>query len=146
MSSHRALRVAEAVREVVANAILFEVSDPRVKNVTVLGAEVSPDLRYAKVFVTVSGDDREQKKVMHGLQSARGFLQSKIAARLQIRVTPELRFEIDNSTRQTSELLKLIETAVAEDNINHPDSAGDKVTAPAHSVENEDDPDSASNQ
>ena len=61
--------MAEAVREVVATAILTEVSDPRVRNVTVLSAEVTPDLRYAKVFFTVTGDDREEKRVMHGLQS-----------------------------------------------------------------------------
>lgn len=115
MSSHRSLRVAEAIREVVASSILFEVSDPRVRNITVLSADVSPDLRYAKVYVSVLGDEREEKRVMHGLQSARGFLQSKIAARLQTRVTPELRFEIDNSSKRTTELLKLIETAVGTD-------------------------------
>lgn len=115
MSSHRPLRVAEAVREVVANAILFDVNDPRVRKVTVLGAEVSPDLRHAKVFITVSGDQREQKRVMHGLTSARGFLQSKIAARLQTKVTPELRFEIDDSAKRTAELLKLIESTISQE-------------------------------
>ena len=120
MSSHRSLRVAEAIREVVASSILFEVSDPRVRNLTVLSAEVSPDLRYAKVFVSVTGDQREEKRVMHGLQSARGFLQSKIAARLQTRVTPELRFEIDNASKRTTELLKLIETAVGNDQAEKP--------------------------
>lgn len=120
MSSHRTLRVAEAVREVVANAILFDVSDPRVRNVTVLSAEVSPDIRHAKVFVSVLGDEREEKRVMHGLQSARGFLQSRIAARLQTRVTPELRFEIDNSAKRTGELLKLIESAMGEEQAAKP--------------------------
>ena len=123
MSVHRSLRVAEAVREVVATAILTEVSDPRVRNVTVLSAEVTPDLRYAKVFFTVTGDDREEKRVMHGLQSARGFLQKKIAARLQTRITPELRFEIDNSARRTMEILKSIELSIAEDNIARSQSA-----------------------
>lgn len=123
MSVHRSLRVAEAVREVVATAILTEVSDPRVRNVTVLSAEVTPDLRYAKVFFTVTGDDREQKRVMHGLQSARGFLQKKIAARLQTRITPELRFEIDNSARRTMEILKAIELSIAEDNAARSEAA-----------------------
>ncbi|MFM7741060.1 MAG: 30S ribosome-binding factor RbfA [Planctomycetota bacterium] len=118
MNSHRPLRVAQAVREVVANAIIFDVHDPRVKNVTILGAEVSPDLRHAKVFFTVTGDEREQKRVMYGLQSARGFLQSKIAARLQTRVTPELRFEFDDSTKRTADLLRLIESTVTPDESN----------------------------
>ena len=134
MSSHRSLRVAEAIREVVASSILFEVSDPRVRNLTVLSAEVSPDLRYAKVFVSVLGDEREEKRVMHGLQSARGFLQSKIAARLQTRVTPELRFEIDNAAKRTTELLKLIETAVGNDQPEAPAPAD-----PADIDEDEDD-------
>ena len=141
MSSHRSLRVAEAIREVVASSILFEVSDPRVRNITVLSADVSPDLRYAKVFVSVLGDEREEKRVMHGLQSARGFLQSKIAARLQTRVTPELRFEIDNSSKRTSELLKLIETAVGNDQ-----PAAPSTTDPASIDENEDDQDDSQDQ
>ena len=87
-----------------------------------LSAEVSPDLRYAKVFITVTGDQREQKRVMHGLQSARGFLQSKIAARLQTRVTPELRFEIDDSAKRTAELLRLIETSIASGSTASPEN------------------------
>jgi ribosome-binding factor A len=107
--------VAEAIREVVATSILFEIHDPRVRGVTVLAAEVTPDLRNAKVFFTVTGDARDERRVMQGLQSARGFLQGKVAARLQTKVTPELRFEIDNSAKRTSELLKLIETVVSPD-------------------------------
>lgn len=125
MSSHRNLRVAEAIREVIANSILFEIHDPRVRNVTVLAAEVSSDLRNAKVFVTVTGDKRDERRVMQGLQSARGFLQSKVAARLQTRVTPELKFEIDNSAKRTSELLKLIESTVVAESDELSESAGD---------------------
>jgi len=121
--------VAEAIREVIANAILFEVHDPRVRNVTVLGAEVSPDIRNAKVFVTVTGDRRDERRVMQGLQSCRGFLQSKVAARLQTRVTPELKFEIDNSAKRTSELLKLIESTVSTDTGEIADSTEDEAEA-----------------
>ncbi|MBI1324581.1 30S ribosome-binding factor RbfA [bacterium] len=138
MSSHRNLRVAEAIREVVANAILFEVHDPRVKNVTVLAAEVSPDIRQAKVFVTVTGDNRDERRVMQGLQSARGFLQAKVAARLQTRVTPELKFEIDNSAKRTSELLKLIESTVSADTGVDTESTEDDPDPVA--LQNENDP------
>lgn len=127
MSSHRNLRVAEAIREVVATSILFEVHDPRVRGVTVLAAEVSPDLRNAKVFFTVTGDVRDERRVMQGLQSARGFLQGKVAARLQTKVTPELRFEIDNSAKRTSELLKLIETVVPTGSEAAPDEDDEEV-------------------
>src|SRR4051812_24963741 len=70
MSSHRALRVAEAIREVVSSSILFEVSDPRVTGVTVLRAEVTGDLRNASVYVSIMGTEAEQNLAMKGLQSA----------------------------------------------------------------------------
>ena len=62
MPSHRNLRVAEAIREVVATAILFEVADPRVQNVTVVRVEVTGDLRYATVFVSIMGNENERKR------------------------------------------------------------------------------------
>src|SRR5437763_16854169 len=101
MPSHRVLRVAEAIREVVSSAILFELADPRVKGVTVLRAEVTGDLRNAAVFVSVMGTETEQKLAMRGLQHAAGFLQSKVAARLQTRFTPALTFKLDDSVKKS---------------------------------------------
>ena len=72
MKSHRLARVSEVVRETAANAILFELKDPRVKGVTVTRAEVSADLQHAKVFVSVMGSEREQQLTMHGLQQRGG--------------------------------------------------------------------------
>ncbi len=66
MPSHRSLRMAEAIREVVSNAILFEVSDPRVKGVTVLHVEVAGDLRSATAFVSIMGTPAEQENAMRG--------------------------------------------------------------------------------
>ena len=77
MPSHRNLRMAEAIREVVASAILFEVADPRIQAVTVLRVEVSADLRQATVYVSVMGTEAEQKLAMRGLKHAAGFLQSQ---------------------------------------------------------------------
>ncbi|HEV3122535.1 MAG TPA: 30S ribosome-binding factor RbfA, partial [Isosphaeraceae bacterium] len=88
MPSHRSLRIAEAIREVVSEAVLFHLADPRVKGVTVLRAEVSGDLRHASVWVSVMGSDSEQRLAMKGLEHATGFLQSRVAARLQTRYTP----------------------------------------------------------
>ena len=73
MSSHRNLRVAEAIREVVASAILFETADPRIRSVTVLRVEVSADLRQASVYVTVMGNEAEQNLALRGLKHAAGF-------------------------------------------------------------------------
>lgn len=70
MSSRRIAKVAEAVREQVSTSILFEMKDPRVKYVTVTGVEVSPDLRSAKVHVSVMGDEKTQRLTLQGLRSA----------------------------------------------------------------------------
>lgn len=115
MSSHRSLRMAEAIREVVSSAILFEVSDPRVRAVTVLRVEVTSDLRSATVFVSVMGNENEQRQIMRGLIHAGGFLQAKVAARLQTRFTPVLSFKTDDSVKKSVEISKLIEDTLAAD-------------------------------
>jgi ribosome-binding factor A len=79
MTSRRVLKAAEAIREVVSMTILTELRDPRVSDVTVTSVEVSPDMRQAKVNVSVMGDEAKQKLALHGLQNASGFLQAKIA-------------------------------------------------------------------
>ena len=84
MSTRRTARVASVIREVVSTSILQELRDPRIRNVTVLGAEVSPDLRYAKVKISVMGTERDAALTMHGLESARGYLQSKVADRVTV--------------------------------------------------------------
>ena len=89
------LKAAEAIREVVASAILTEIRDPRVKDVTVIGVEVSPDMREATVSVSVMGDESQKQLSLHGLQNSAGFLQSKIANRIDTRYTPRLRFELN---------------------------------------------------
>ncbi len=91
------------IREVVSSAILSELRDPRIRNVTVLGADVSPDLRYASVKISVMGDDRMAALTMHGLESARGFLQSKVAEYIKSKYTPELRFVVDDGIRKSLE-------------------------------------------
>ncbi|MGE3809719.1 MAG: 30S ribosome-binding factor RbfA, partial [Gemmataceae bacterium] len=76
MKTHRLARVAEVVREVASETILFEIRDPRVKGVTVTRAEVSGDLQHAKVYVSVMGSKKEQDLCLHGLEHAKGFIQS----------------------------------------------------------------------
>jgi ribosome-binding factor A len=148
MPSHRSLRIAEAIREVVASAVLFEVSDPRVRGVTVLNVEVSHDLRNATVNVTVMGTPGERSTAMKGLKSAAGFLQAKVAARLQIRYTPILSFKLDDSVKKSVEIGRLIEEAVASD--ARPDSTDDdpeeapkpsEVDDPEHDDEEKDEDD-----
>ena len=113
MAGRRLERVAEAIREVVSSAILFELKDPRVQGVTVLRAEVTGDLRHAKVFVSLMGDAKQQKLTIHGLNHARGFIQSKVADRLQTRWTPVIQFVVDESVKKSIEITRLIEQALA---------------------------------
>src|SRR5580704_5011362 len=108
MSSRRTAKVAEAVREQVATAILFGLKDPRVKNVTVTRVEVSPDLRSAKVYVSIMGDEKMQRLTLRGLESARGFLQAKLAERVQIRYTPVLHFQLDQGVKRSIEASRLL--------------------------------------
>ena len=115
MASHRVQRVAEAIREVVAQSVLFEVADPRVKGITVLRAEVSGDLRNATVFVSVMGTDSDRALALKGLRHAAGFLQSKVAARLQTRFTPILSFKQDEGVKRSIEMSRLIEETLEAD-------------------------------
>ena len=115
MPTHRSLRMAEAIREVVATTILFDVADPRVRSVTVLRVEVSSDLRSATVFVSIMGAEAERTKAFRGLVHATGFLQARVAARLQTRFTPVLSFKHDDSVKKSVELGRVIGEAIASD-------------------------------
>ena len=107
--------MAEAIREVVSSAILFEVADPRIHSVTVLRVEVAADLRNAVVYVSIMGNEAERKQTFRGLIHATGFLQARVAARLQTRFTPVLSFKHDESVKKSIEVTRLIDEALASD-------------------------------
>src|SRR5690242_796874 len=123
MPSHRSLRMAEAIREVVSSSILFKLADPRIRAVTVLGAELSGDLRHATVAVSIMGPQAEQDLAMKGLKSATGYLQSLVAERLQTRFTPVLTFKLDQGIKKSIELSGLIEATLDADRRSHPPAA-----------------------
>jgi len=112
MKTHRLARVAEAIREVASETILFELNDPRVKLVTVTRAEVSGDLQHAKVYVSIMGTEKEQKLTLHGLRHATGFVQSKLAKRLQTRFTPIITFVLDEGVKKSLEMSRLLKEAL----------------------------------
>jgi ribosome-binding factor A len=122
MKAHRLARVAEAVREVASETILYELRDPRVKLVTVTRAEVSGDLQHAKVYVSVMGTPKEQQLTLHGLQHAAGFVQAKLARRLQTRFTPVIRFVLDHGVKHSIEMTRLINEALAQSAPPQPDA------------------------
>ena len=115
MSSRRVLKAAEAIREVVGMAILRDLKDPRIDGVTVTHVEVSPDMRNAKVHVSIMGSEAEQRVCLHGLQSAAGFLQTKVAKRIDTRYTPRIVFHLDMGVKKSIAVARLLEDVLPEE-------------------------------
>ncbi len=89
-------------------AILADLKDPRVADVTVTYVEVSPDMRHAKIHVSVMGDEAKQNLCLHGLQNSSGYLQKKIAKRVDTRYTPRLHFELDMAIKKSIEISQIL--------------------------------------
>ena len=109
MSSRRVLKAAQAIREVVSTSILTDLRDPRVENVTVTFVEVSGDMRQARVHVSIMGDDSNTTQILKGLTSAAGFLQRKIANRIESRYTPKLQFVLDQGQKNSLAVTRILD-------------------------------------
>lgn len=107
--SRRTLKAGEAIREVVGMAILTDLQDPRIRDVTLTRVEVSADMRHAKVYVSVMGDEAKQNLCLRGLRSAAGYLQSKIAKRIETRYTPQLHFVLDQGVKHSLLISKMLD-------------------------------------
>lgn len=101
-------RVNEAVKEVVSEGV-NELKDPRIGFVTVTGVETSPDLRHARVFVSVLGSDARRAKTLDGLAAAHGVLQARVARELRMKRTPQLAFEYDPTVERGVRMTQLID-------------------------------------
>jgi ribosome-binding factor A len=132
MPSRRVQKAAEAIREVVSMSILTDLRDPRIENVTVTYVEVSPDMRSAKVHVSVMGDDAKQDLCLHGLRSSAGYLQTKIAERIDTRYTPRLRFELDMGVKKSLAIAQLLHDVLPEETHDSPsdDAEADDAASP----------------
>ncbi len=113
--SRRTLKAGEAIRQVVGMAILTDIQDPRVSDVTVIRVEVSGDMRIAKVHVSVMGDDKKQALCLKGLQSSAGFLQAKVAKRIDTRYTPHLEFVLDQGVKNQLKISKMLDEEFDDD-------------------------------
>jgi len=107
-------RVNEAVRQVLSEAV-GELKDPRIGFVTVTGVETSPDLRHARVFVSVLGSEEEQRQSLAGLEAAHGVLQGWLARELRLKRTPQLVFEYDPTVERWVRLTQLIDELAPND-------------------------------
>ena len=114
MTTGRMRRVNEAVRQVLSEA-LGELKDPRIGFVTVTGVETSPDLRHARVFVSVLGTEKKRDATLAGLGAAHGVLQARIASELRLKRTPQLAFEYDPTVDRGLRVSQLIDELVPDE-------------------------------
>jgi ribosome-binding factor A len=106
--TERLRRVNEAVKEVLSEGV-GELKDPRIGFVTVTGVETSTDLRHARVFVSVLGSERAQRRSMKALEGAHGVLQARVARELRLKRTPQLSFHYDPSVERGVRMSYLID-------------------------------------
>lgn len=119
--SYRPERVAHVVRDVVSEAIAGRISDPRVHRFTsVTRVEMSADLRYANVYVSVMGTDIEGRTTMKGLESAVGMIQTMLARRLDMRTCPTLKFHLDRGLKIAIETIRRIDEVITPNHGNDP--------------------------
>ena len=109
MAAPRMRRVNEVLREVIGATIVNELSDPRIGFVTVTSVETSPDLRTAKVYVSVLGDEDSREATLAGLRTSHGVIQARIAAETRMKRTPTLTFHYDATVEQGMRISRLLD-------------------------------------
>ncbi|HYM45837.1 MAG TPA: 30S ribosome-binding factor RbfA [Solirubrobacteraceae bacterium] len=107
-ASGRMRRVDEGVRQVLGDAVATELKDPRIGFVTVTDVRTSADLRHARVYVSVLGDDAQREATLEGLRSAHGYLQGRVARELRLKRTPTLEFAYDDTTDRALRVERLL--------------------------------------
>jgi ribosome-binding factor A len=132
MSTGRMRRVDEAIRQVLGDAVAGDLKDPRVGFVTVTDVRTSPDLRQARVYVSVLGanggasDETEREATLDGLRSGHGFLQARIARELHLKRTPTLEFIYDDTTDRALR----VEELIASSPTSSPEGEGEEIERP----------------
>ena len=109
MSKHRKDRINEEVKRVLSDIMMNELKDPRISRLcSVIAAEVTPDLKFCKVFISVLGNEEEKKNSLAGLNSAAGYIRRELSSRIDLRNYPELHFELDNSIEHGSRIMGIL--------------------------------------
>lgn len=109
MPNYRIARISEEIKRELSQMIRDEIKDPRIKGlISITRADVTNDLRYAKIFVSVLSNDEERSHTLNGLEKASGYMRSELARRLQLRYTPELIFKLDDSIAYGSKINEII--------------------------------------
>lgn len=117
----RARKVAERIQEELADILMRNVADPRLAMITITDVDVDRELAYAQIYVVASGDDERMDEVLAGLEAAQGYLRSQLAARIQLRSFPQIRFRWDASHERGARIEELLDSLQEE----RGDKAGD---------------------
>lgn len=127
MAYQRATRVAEAVKAEVASILLTRLKDSRVDSsrVSVVNVQMTGDLRHATIFVSVLGDEAQQKEVLQGLRSASGFIRSEVGKAVSLRATPDLHWKLDHSIEHGANIMALLNRIKEEETAKETTSGGE---------------------
>lgn len=124
-NSVKNIRVNSEVQREMSMIIREDLKDPRIHPMTsVMAVEVTPDLKFAKIFVSVMGDDEAKEKTMQGLKKSASFARRQLAARMNLRYTPELTFVLDNSIEYGVTMSKKIDEVIRSD--HHPEAGSER--------------------
>lgn len=119
MNNKRINRISEEVKRAMTTILYNGIKDPRVDtSVTVTKVDVTRDLSYANIYVSVLGDENKKQEVIQGLRSAKGYIRSEIGQKVDLRHVPEPKFHLDESTEYAMHINELIEQVKKEDSDN----------------------------
>lgn len=127
MSTQRPERVQEAIRQEIAKIVHDEIKDPRLGFITITGVELTRDLRFARVYFSVLGEEKQRQLALKGLKSAKGYIKGLLADRIKLRYMPELEFKIDDSIERTRVIYDILDKIKKE----KPDAEGGSGTTEA---------------
>jgi ribosome-binding factor A len=126
MSSQRPGRVQEAIRQEVSNIIHDQIRDPRLGFLTITGVELTKDLRYARIYFSVLGEEKEKKLALRGLNSAKGYIKGLLGDRIKLRYMPDIEFKVDETLERTRHIYDLFEQIKKEKKDDAGSDSGDK--------------------
>ena len=126
MSSQRPGRVQEAIRQEVSKILHDEIRDPRLGFMTITGVELTNDLRFARIYFSVLGDDKAKKLALKGLNSAKGYIKGLLGDRIKLRYMPDIEFKIDETLDRTQHIFDLFEQIKKERKADAGSDSGDK--------------------
>ncbi|MHC4662935.1 MAG: 30S ribosome-binding factor RbfA [Planctomycetota bacterium] len=132
----RQKKVSETIKKAVAEIIMRDLADPRVRFASVNRVEISADLLHAKIFISIIGEEAEQRTVFRGIQSAAGFIRNELRDRINLRFLPKLQFIHDQSVEKAIEISKLIDE-IAEERRERESNASEEREDGAVASENE---------